>query len=353
VHAVFLCAVLASACAQEAPEAVVSDAVVPVTVEAAATGDIRAVIRATGIVTAAPGAELIVVAPEAARVAEIARGEGDAVAQGDLLVRFDIPTSEADVARQRAEIERTQAHVANARAAQTRAKDLFDRGVGARKDWEDADRDVAEAQASLAQAQATLASAQSVAGRSMVRAPFAGQIARRFHNVGDVVEAAASDPVLRLVDTRRLEVTALIAVTDVPRVALGATAHLGDGGAALRVTSRPTAVDPTTGAVPVRLAFSAPGSRLAVGTPVPVDIDAERRTSVLLVPLRAVVREGEDTAVFVVDGDKASRRAVTLGLVDQAHAEVRSGLTAGERVITQGHAGLPDGAAVTVENAAP
>ena len=65
-------------------------------------------------------------------------------------------------------------------------------------------------------------------------------------------------------------------------------------------------------------------------------------------PLSAIVREGEETAVFVVVGDKAQRKPVTLGLADAGHVEVKSGIAAGDKVIVTGQNGLPDGAAVSV-----
>ena len=309
------------------PEEVESETVVPVKVEPAQTGDIRAVLHATGTVAPAPGAELIVIAPEPARIAEVPRAEGDAVGRGDMLVRFEIPSTIAEVERQRAEVTRAQALVDNRRAAQTRARDLFERGIAARKEMEDADRDVADAMAAVAQAQASLAAAQTTVARATVRAPFAGVIAKRMHNPGDVVEATASDPVLRLIDPRRLEVAAAVPISDVARVTVGASARLTSGTEAnLRVVSRPAAVEQGTATVPVRLAFTSPTVPLPVGAPVQVDLDAEHHKGVVLVPAAAIVREGEATFVFVANGDKAERRPVMLGLTDQMHSEVTSGI---------------------------
>ena len=59
----------------------------------AATGSIRGVVHATGVVSPAPGAELVVIAPEPARIVEIPHAEGDRVQQGDVLVRFEIPNT--------------------------------------------------------------------------------------------------------------------------------------------------------------------------------------------------------------------------------------------------------------------
>jgi len=98
----------------------------------------------------------------------------------------------------------------------------------------------------------------------------------------------------------------------------------------------------------VRLTFDTP-STLAVGTPVRAEIDAEEHTNVVLVPLAALVHEGEETAVFVAAGNKAQRRPVTVGITDDEHAEISSGLKAGEPVIVKGQAGLPDGASITTE----
>jgi RND family efflux transporter MFP subunit len=347
---------LVSGCAQPATEEVVSETVVPVTTAAAMRGTIRATIHATGTVTPAPGADLVVIAPQPARIAEMPKAEGDPVRTGDLLVRFEIPQLTSDVASRQGEVERARARLENARAAQTRAHDLFDRGIAARKEMEDADRELSDAQAGVTEAQATLASAESAADRTVVRSTFNGIVARRMHNPGDLVDATAGDPVLRVVDPRRLEVTAAIPIPDVARIDIGASARLsnsaGDADTALTVVSRPAAVQPNTATAPVRLRFTAP-TTIPVGSPVQVSIDAEEHRDVVLVPAGAVVHEGEETAVFVVGGDKAVRRMVTLGIADETRAEIRSGVMAGETVIVSGQAGLPDGAQVTVTTPEP
>ena len=341
-------------CSQSAPEEVESETVVPVTTEPAQRGTIRAVIHATGIVTPAPGADLAVIAPEPARIAEIPKAEGDRVQRGDVLVRFEIPSLTANTATRRAEVTRAEARLENARAAQTRAHDLFDRGIAARREVEEADRNRAEAEANLTEARGTLAASETSAGRAIVRATFAGVVARRAHNPGDFVEPTATDLVLRVIDPRRLEVSAAIPLADVARVAVGAAARLAgvpdEDAGVLNVVSRPTAVQPDTASAPVRLAFAHPVT-LAVGTPIQVDIDAEQHANVVVVPETAIVREGEEIFVFVAAANKAERRAVMLGLSDGMHVEIRSGVQAGEPVIVRGQAGLPDGAAISVEAA--
>jgi RND family efflux transporter MFP subunit len=349
----FMLCALAAGCGHDAPEEVETGSVVPVTTQAVRVGTIRAKVQATGIVTPAVGADLVVIPPETARIAEMPKAEGDQVRRGDLLVRFEVPSLNADAAGKRAELTKAEARLRNARAAQARAHDLFDRGVAARKEVEDADRELAEAEAALAEAEAARRAAETVARRTTVRATFDGVVAKRSHNPGDLIEATTTDPVLRVVDPRRLEVIASIPTSDVSRIVVGASARLlvtnGDP-LALKVLSRPTAVVPGTAAAPVRLAFLE-ASTFAVGTPVQVEIDAEQHDGVLLVPAEAVVREGGDAAVFVASGGKARRRVIYAGLADDRDVEVRSGLKPGEQVITHGQAGLPDGAAISLSSA--
>ena len=347
-HACLL-AVLAVGCGREAPEEVESAAVVPVMTELAAIGTIRGRVHAMGLVTPAPGAELIVVAPDGARIAEIPRGEGELVKRGDVLVRFEIPSLPAEVQRQDAEVRRAEAAAGTAQASVTRARDLFERGVAARREVEEAERDLASAQAAVAQARASQAEAATVASRAVVHATFDGVVARRYHNPGDLVEATAADAVLRVVDLGRLEVVASVPLAQAWRVMLGARARLtpapsGSPDVELRVVSRPAAVADGTATVPVRLAFGSP-PMLPVHAPVGVAIDAEEHTAIV-VPVRAILREGEETAVMLAVGNQAERRVVHVGLSDDERVEIVSGLEAGDLVIVEGQAALPDGAAI-------
>jgi RND family efflux transporter MFP subunit len=347
-------ALAAGACSKPAAEETESEAAVPVKVEEATIGSLRGVLHATGVVNPAPEGELIVIAPEAGRIMDIPRAEGERVAKGDVLVRFEIPSLTAEVQRQAAEVQRAQAALATTKANQTRQQQLFDRGIAARKDVEDADRTVADAEAAVGQAEASRAAAVTAAARATVRATFAGVIAKRFHNPGDLVEPAASDPVLRVIDPRRLEVLASIPLSDSPRTVLGARGWLKAGvkgvpDLALKVISRPAQVEPGTASIPVRLAFVGGATNLSAGTPVQVDIDAEQHTNVVIIPATALVREGEETAVFVVMGDKAQRRPVQVGLTDGTDLEIVSGVKAGEMIIVEGQNGLPDGAKIAIE----
>jgi len=347
----------ASACGREAPrpEAPVdTESVVPVAAEPARRGSLRAVIRTTGVVTPVAGSEFIATAPEPARILEIPRAEGDRVVAGDLLVRFEMPSAGADAARQRAEIARAQARLENARVTQARSRDLVERGIISRREMENADRDVADAQADVARAVAALAAVDAAMLRAIVRAPFAGVIAQRIHSAGDLVQGIATDPILRLVDPDRLEITAPIPAADAPRILPGAAARVmsvpGAKPVRLTVSSRPSAVGGGSDAL-VRLTFAEPAT-IAVDTRVDIEIDGEEHVDAVLVPADALIRKGTEVAALVAVGNRAERRIVTTGLADEESVEIVSGIEAGELVITRGQTGLADGAAISVDTLA-
>jgi len=343
---------LMSACRHTAPEETETETPVAVQVEESRSGPIREVIAATGLVTAAPGAELVVTAPEAARIVELPKAEGDRVRTGDLLVRFEIPSLTAGATSGRAAIEQAQARVENAKAASARVQGLFERGVAARKEVEDAERELREANAALEQAQSASGAANALAGRTVVRAQFDGVVAKRSHNPGDLVEPGPGDPVLRVIDPSRLEIVAAAPVGTLTRIATNAPARIIDPGGGepidASVIARPVAVDPGSVTAPVRLRPSSPG-KLTAGMSVEVEILGPEHTAAVLVPPAAVIRDGEATIVMTVGADsKAHRHEVEVGVSSPDAVEILKGLKAGERVVVRGQNSLPDGATVTV-----
>jgi RND family efflux transporter MFP subunit len=345
---------LAAACRRGPPEETETSAAVPVEVAEARVGSLHAVVAATGTADPALGADWTIVAPQPARVAEIAKSEGDAVKKGELLVRFDAPSLRADLATRSGELASAEARLDNARQNRERLSRLLERGIAARKELEDAERELREAEAAVRQSGGTHEAAAEMAALASVHARFDGIVAHRYHNPGDLVEAAASDPVLRVVDPSRMQVNAAVPVADLLRVSPGQPARVFVPGAppesaeAARVLSRPAAVDPASGTATVRLGLE-PSTRLTAGTPVSVEIEAETKDGVVIVPATALVREEGKVSVYVVDGEgHAHRKPVEAGIEARGEAEIRSGVAAKESVIVKGQQELPDGAAVTV-----
>ncbi len=342
---------LAIGCAVDSDEKLETSDSVTVTVQPARRGAIRDSVRVTGIVSPAPGAELLITAPGSARILEMPKSEGDLVRKGDLLVRFEIPSLAADIASKKSDLSRAEARRQTARSAATRIESLLERGIAARREVEDARRELADAEAAVSETQAAVQASTLLLQRETVSAPFTGVVARRWHNPGDLVESSSADPILRIIDPSRLQVEISVPVGELPRVRVDNPAQVIGPGAfppeEATVRSGPAAVDPATGSATVRIAFARP-ARLPAGTPVQVVVFGEEHRGALLVPEGAVVHEGPESFLFTVDDEsRARRRRVEVGITGGGDAEILSGIGDNEMVVVKGQEALPDGAAVT------
>lgn len=200
--------------------------------------------------------------------------------------------------------------------------------------------DSALAVAALEQARAGAEAARARLRYATVTAPVAGTLIGRNVEPGDVVQpgkvlmvlspqSAAGDTQLVVqIEEKNLRLLRL------GQAALAsADAYAQQRFAAELVYINP-AVDPQRGSVEVKLRVAAPPAYLRQDMTVSVDIEVARRAAAVLVPVDAL--QAADTSapwVLKVDGGRARRQAVTLGLRGNGLAEVLSGLRAGDQVV--------------------
>ncbi|MBI4662185.1 MAG: efflux RND transporter periplasmic adaptor subunit [Verrucomicrobia bacterium] len=96
-------------------------------------------------------------------------------------------------------------------------------------------------------------------------------------------------------------------------------------------------VDPATRTVPLIYELKNPDLRLRVGQALHLYVETDRAEDALAVPDSAIVDEDGHTVVFVqISGETFQKREVKLGIRDGTWLQVLSGLSEGERVVTQG-----------------
>jgi RND family efflux transporter MFP subunit len=79
-------------------------------------------------------------------------------------------------------------------------------------------------------------------------------------------------------------------------------------------------------------------------------IELERHDGVLTIPVQALIRNGNQVSVLVVDANHhVEPRNITIGLQGTSLVEVRSGLSEGDLVITGGQANYQPGEAVNAK----
>src|SRR6185503_15074980 len=110
------------------------------------------------------------------------------------------------------------------------------------------------------------------------------------------------------------------------------------------VTSIAAAVDSVSRAVAVRARAARPARTLRIGESVFGRIVTGVNPTAVVVPVAALVPEGDGFLVFVVDSAGiAHARAVTLGGRSESLVEILMGVAAGETVVTTGAYGVEDG----------
>lgn len=92
--------------------------------------------------------------------------------------------------------------------------------------------------------------------------------------------------------------------------------------------------------------FDNAGAKLRPGTSVDVEIVTQEAPNAIAVPDRAVFRNGDRWAVFVVEGGRARLRTVEVGIRNEDWAEIVSGLTETDEVVAELTNNLADGVRV-------
>jgi len=113
-------------------------------------------------------------------------------------------------------------------------------------------------------------------------------------------------------------------------------------------------VDPTTGLIQLRATFPNDNRALWPGQFVTVELRLSELTNAVVVPSQAVQTGQNGEFIYVVKPDQTvDERPVTIGITYQDETVVKSGVQAGETVVTDGQLRLEPGVKVTIKNDAP
>lgn len=310
----------------------------PVDTVAPSRGDVYASYAATGILAA--DADAPVIARVAGEVVTIAVEEGGRVSKGQLLARLDGERLRLRMREQAARLDLSRREFD--RLARLHAKGLVSRAARDRAEFE------------LEALDATYRLTRLDYEYTAIRAPIDGIVSARYVKTGQAVGAGAA--VFHVTDTRRLVTELLVPQAELLRITPGDTASVlvdalpGEVFEASIARVSPT-IDPVTGTFRATAYVDNRDGRLAPGMFGRFDIAFEKHVNALLIPGHAILREDGEDVVFVVDGDTAERRPVSLGIEDGGMVEILGGLQEGEAVVVSGQGNLRDGARVLARGA--
>lgn len=284
------------------------------------------------------------------RVVEVAASQGDTVSEGQVLVGLsgDAAASGAMQAA-RMELAASETELENARRDLDRAASLHSSGAVSLQELEGAGTAVEAARAAVDGARARLAAAEASAVASTVNAPFDGVVGRVWARKGAL---AGEAPLVQLVSRGGLQGRLLLPRSCAGRIRIGADAAFSASGSSFpelagSVTSVAAGLDPESGLLPVTLTFPVRHG-IPPGLMGRVSIVTRSEDDVLTIPRQALQRTADCCRVMVVSEGVARVREVVTGLDGNGLVEIRSGLEAGETVVTGSTAFPSDGDSVTV-----
>ena len=301
---------------------------------------------------------------------------GDRVRQGQVLAVLEVPELDAElkgtvaeaahskdeITRAQHEVLRAQAEHASLHADYTRLKQASTAqpGLIAEQELDDAQSKDLASEAQVDAAKAALAAANQqfeVAGANHERvsdladytrviAPLDGVVIWRYADTGALIQAGTSSdvqslPVVRLSQSDLLRLRLPVPEDAVQFIHEGALVNVHVdavnrtlAGKVVRFTRN---VSLSTRTMETEIDVENKDLSLSPGMYANATLELERKDNVLTIPVQAVVKNGNEASVLVIDSqNRVESRAVQVGLQGSSLAEVKSGLSEGDRVITGG-----------------
>ncbi len=307
----------------------------------------ESVLTAVGTLEAVQG--VTVTAELSGKVVQIDLTAGSRVKAGDLLVKQDTSTEEA-------QLRSAEAAVTLARLNMERFGKLLAERTIAQSQYDNAE-------ATYKQAVAQADTIRAAIAKKTIRAPFSGSIGLRLVNLGQVVNAG--DPIVSLQSLDPIYVNFSLPQQQLPQIRPGFSVRVsGDALPGGLVEGRVTAINPQVDAatrnIRIQATVANPEERLRPGMFVNVALVQPAQDRVLAIPATAVLHAPYSDSIFVVETAANEAGGAPTALVRQRLAQVGqkrgdfvavlSGVSEGETVVSTGVFKLRNGQAVTVDN---
>ena len=288
--------------------------------------------------------------------------EGQAVRQGDVLLRLDPADFNARVAQAEAVVAKDQAQVAKARADLERYQGLKARGFVSDEKVNEVRTNEAAAAATLKADQAALELARLQQSYTTVRAPFSGIVGARLVFPGSTVKI--NDTALAVVNRvdplyvsfavpeRHLQrLRQAVSKGPMPvQIALPGSKEAGFEGKAKFIDN---AVDATTGTIQMKALLDNKGARLTPGQFLNVSMVLDQVSDSVLVPNEAVQQGADGNFLYAVKADDTVEvRKLEIIASHQGMTAIGKGVAVGETVVTDGQLRLTPGAKVKAKPSA-
>ncbi|WP_333871787.1 MdtA/MuxA family multidrug efflux RND transporter periplasmic adaptor subunit [Kosakonia cowanii] len=289
--------------------------------------------------------------------------EGQQVNAGDLLAEIDPSEFNVALAQAQGQLAKDKATLANARRDLARYQQLAKTSLVSRQDLDAQQALVSESEGTVKADEASVASAQLQLEWSRITAPVSGRVGLKQVDVGNQISSSDTTGIVVLTQTHPIDLIFTLPESDIATVVQAQKSaqklvveawdrtnkqKLSSG----TLLSLDNQIDATTGTIKLKARFDNQDDALFPNQFVNARMLVATQQDAVVIPAAALQMGNEGNFVWVLnDKNKVSKHTVTPGIQDSQKVVISAGLSAGDRVVTDGIDRLTEGAQVEVVDA--
>ncbi|MEE9503170.1 MAG: efflux RND transporter periplasmic adaptor subunit [Candidatus Aminicenantaceae bacterium] len=286
-----------------------------------------------------------------AYVKQIVKEEGAFVRENDVLALLDDKEIRISYQQARIQLEQAKLSLEEAEANLNRSQELIKKDLISEQEFQTTEATYKQRQLDYENRQESFKDLELQLNWTRIRSLSDGYITERLIEVGDRVNA--NQQVYTIEDFSPLLVRVFVPTSDSIKLKTDMlteiTTEIIEGtifrGRVKLINPR---VDVQSGTVKVTVEVFDETLMLKPGMFVEAKIVIGKKEDVLIIPRKSILFKQNKTYVFVMDRNQVSQREIVLGLTEEDHVEILSGLEQGEVIVTVGVEGLKDGERVEV-----
>jgi len=289
--------------------------------------------------------------------------EGQQVKAGDLLAEIDPSQFKVALAQAQGQLAKDTATLANARRDLARYQQLVKTNLVSRQELDAQQALVSESLGTIKADQAAVASAQLQLDWSRITAPIDGRVGLKQVDIGNQISSGDTTGIVVLTQTHPIDLIFTLPESDIATVIQAQKAgkaltveawdrankqKLSDG----TLLSLDNQIDTTTGTIKLKARFNNQDDALFPNQFVNARMLVATEENAVVIPTAALQMGNEGNFVWVLNSDNnVSKHRVKAGIQDSQSVVITAGLSAGDRVVTDGIDRLTEGAKVEVVEA--
>lgn len=288
--------------------------------------------------------------------------EGQQVKAGDLLAEIDPSQFKVALAQAQGQLARDQATLANAKRDLARYQQLVKTNLVSRQELDTQQALVAESAGTIKADQAAVASAQLQLDWSRITAPIDGRVGLKQVDVGNQISSGDTAGIVVLTQTHPIDLVFTLPESEIPTVMQARkngtlSVEAWDRTNKRKITtgtllSLDNQIDSTTGTIKLKARFNNEDDVLFPNQFVNARMLVDTQHNAVVIPAAALQMGNEGNFVWVLNSEnKVSKHLVTPGIQNSQTVVIDAGLSAGDRVVTDGIDRLTEGASVEVVEA--